>query len=329
MKYFSENAVGWEEPLLRHCEEPKATWQSTCDNCTKIFYNNYMYQIPSSFKDFIAQDCDRAAFIQTYLNQAGLEAPILQMEGKNHIYVKFPQSQYNPTFRIKTVIAHYDRFPGSPGANDNSAAVFALMEWAAQLARFAQNKVVEPVETTAVSHRGVPQGYFHNIRLIFTDGEELGAAGGVAEQGAFPLAQVFRRLGITNDDIYVFDCMGRGDVPILTQTILPPRAPAKFVKDFTALEQRAASLLQASANGHWFSLPCNYSDNASFIANGIPAVAITMLPSAEVTAATQGLQPQTWQLLHTPGDNLASLTPQSFGIFHNILNNLAAMKSLA
>ena len=268
-----------------------------------------MYTIPSSFKEFIAPDCDRAAFIQNYLKGTGLEAPILQMEGKNHIYVKFSHSQYNPTFRIKTVIAHYDRFPGSPGANDNSAAVFCLLEWAARL-----------------SHLAPPA--FHNIRLIFTDGEELGAAG-VAEQGAFPLAQVFRRLGITNDDIFVFDCMGRGDVPILTQTILPPKAPAKFVKEFSALEQRAAAFLQASANGRWFCLPCNYSDNASFIANGIPAVAITMLPSGEVTAATQGQIPETWQLLHTPGDNLASLTPQSFEIFHNILNNLAALKTLA
>ena len=267
-----------------------------------------MYTIPSAFKDFIAPDCDRAAFIQNYLNQAGLEAPVLQMEGKNHIYVKFPQTQYNPMFRIKTVIAHYDRI--GIGANDNSAAVFCLMEWAAQIAK-------------------ITGGQFHNIRLIFTDGEELGAAGGVSQQGAFPLAQVFRRLGITNDDIFVFDCMGRGDVPILTQTILPHKAPSKFVKQFAALEQRAATLLQSSANGRWFNLPCNYSDNASFIANGIPAVAITMLPSTEVSAAVQGLQPQTWQLLHTLDDNLASLTPQSFEIFYNILNNLAAMKSLA
>ena len=267
-----------------------------------------MYVIPSAFSDFIAPDCDRSAFIQNYLKHAGLEAPVMQMEGKNHIYVKFPQNFYNPMFRIKTVIAHYDRFPGSPGANDNSAAVFALMEW-------ARSVVTKPG--------------FHNIRLIFTDGEELGAAGDVAQQGAFPLAQVFRRLGITNDDIFVFDCMGRGDVPILTQTILPAKTPARFVKEFSALEQRAASLLQISANGRWFSLPCNYSDNASFIANGIPAVAITLLPSAEVSAATQGIIPQTWQLLHTPADNLASLTPQSFEIFYNILNNLAAMKTLA
>ena len=283
-----------------------------------------MYQIPSSFQDFIAPDCDRAAFIQNYLKAAGLEAPILQMEGKNHIYVKFPQNQYNPTFRIKTVIAHYDRI--GIGANDNSAAVFCLLEWAAKL---AAGSVVECPRSGCIETTAARGQYFHNIRLIFTDGEELGAAGGVAEQGAFPLAQVFRRLGITSDDIFVFDCMGRGDVPILTQTILPARTPARFVKDFTALEQRAAALLQSSANGRWFCLPCNYSDNASFIANGIPAVAITMLPSAEVTAATRGQIPETWQLLHTAGDNLASLNPQSFEIFHNILNNLAALKSLA
>ena len=284
-----------------------------------------MYVIPSEFKTFISADCDRASFIQNYLKAAGLEAPVLQMEGKNHIYVKFPQSQYNPMFRIKTVIAHYDRFSGSPGANDNSAAVFCLMNWAISLSK---STVVEPVETTAGLHHVSKPTPFHNIRLIFTDGEELGAMG-VSQQGAFPLAQVFRRLGITNDDIFVFDCMGRGDVPVLTQTILPRKASSKFIKDFKALEQRAASLLQTSANGRWFSLSCNYSDNASFIANGIPAVAITMLPSSEVTAATQGVLPQTWQLLHTAGDNLESLTPQSFEIFYNILNNLAAMKTLA
>ena len=272
-----------------------------------FYYLKFMYTIPSSFSDFISSNCDRVSFIQNYLKAAGLEAPVLQMEGKNHIYVKFPQNQYNPTFRIKTVIAHYDRI--GIGANDNSAAVFCLMEWAVKISK-------------------IVAGQFHNIRLIFTDGEELGA-GGVSEQGAFPLAQVFRRLGITNDDIFVFDCMGRGDVPILTQTILPHKVPSKFVKDFSALEQRAASLLQASANGRWFCLPCNYSDNASFIANGIPAVAITMLPSLEVSAATRGEIPETWQLLHTAGDNFASLTPQSFEIFHNILNNLAALKTLA
>lgn len=259
------------------------------------------------FSQFIAPDCDRLQFIQSRLNEAGLDAPVLRMEGKNHVYVRFPQTQYNPMFRIKTVIAHYDRI--GIGANDNSAAVFCLIEWAAQI------------------FRAYTGGRFHNIRLIFTDGEELGSGGsGVSEQGAFPLAQVFRRLGIKNDDIFVFDCMGRGTVPVLTQTVLPKNAGSAFRKDFLALEQRAMDLLRASAGGNWFCLPCNYSDNASFIANAIPAVAITMLPSQEVQQVLAGSQPETWRILHTPDDNPASLQSESFRVFQQILVNLAEMR---
>ncbi|MBR5032803.1 MAG: M28 family peptidase [Treponema sp.] len=265
-----------------------------------------MYQIPSAFNDFISPNCDRAAFIQNYLKQGGIESSVLQLEGKNHIYVKFPKTQYNPMFRIKTVIAHYDRI--GIGANDNSAAVFCLMEWARN---FGPHMVAQ-----------------HNIRLIFTDGEELGEQGGVEEQGAFPLAQTFRKLGITNDDIYVFDCMGRGDVPILAQAKIPPNVPTKFLTAYSELEARTKQLLKSASNGKWFTLPVNYSDNASFIANGIPAVAITMLPSEEVQLVLKGEPPKTWTNLHTPYDNLDSLNPAAFEIFYKILNELAAQKTV-
>ena len=265
-----------------------------------------MYVIPPEFNNFISSDCDRASFIQNYLAKAGLECPVMQIEGKNHLYVKFAHSQYDPMFKIKTVLAHYDRI--GCGANDNSAAVFCLLEWACGLAAVPALK--------------------HNIRLVFTDGEELGSTG-IEEQGAYALAKVFKRLGITNDDIYVFDCMGRGDVPVLAQTTLSAKVSPAFAKAFGALEQRAQKLIQQSAGGKWFCLPCSWSDNAGFIANGIPAVAITMLPSAEVNDVLDGARPLTWQLLHTPQDNASSLTPLSFEIFHSILNNLARQKTLA
>lgn len=271
---------------------------------------NHMYAIPSAFKDFISPECDRAAFIHSYLKQAGIESSVLQLEGKNHICVHFPKNQYNPMFRIKTVIAHYDRI--GIGANDNSAAVFCLMEWA--------KKVVSTSSTTA-------QGQ-HNIRLIFTDGEELGEQGGVQEQGAFALAQLYKKLGITNDDIYVFDCMGRGDVPILAQAKIPPNVPTSFLTKYSQLEERTKIILQSASNGKWFSLPVNYSDNASFIANGMPAVAITMLPSDEVPLALQGQNPPTWQFLHTAQDNLESLNSDAFDIFFRIINELAKQKTL-
>jgi len=271
-----------------------------------------MYKIPSAFSDFIAADCDRASFIISYLKKAGLETSKLQLEGKTHLLINFPKNQYNPAFRIKTLIAHYDRI--GIGANDNSAAVFCMMEWAVSLCRM-------------YSQSGAG-GLFHNIRIIFTDGEELGAEGGVHEQGAFPLAQLFLKMGIKNDDIFVFDCMGRGDVPILAQTSVPPKVSTRFLKAFSELEERAKILLQTASGGHWFCLPCNYSDNASFLANGIPALAITLLPSAEVSQVLSGGQAKTWQLFHTEGDNLESLDPASFELFQNILNLLARMKTV-
>lgn len=266
-----------------------------------------MYIIPESFQQFISLECDRKTFIQNYLNNAGLDAPVISLEGKNHIYVKFPQNQYSASFKIKTVIAHYDRVPDSPGANDNSAAVYSLLEWAVRLSKM----------------QGV-----HNVRLIFTDGEELGSEG-VLSQGSYPLAALFRKLGIMNDDVYVFDCMGRGDVPVLTETVLPKGVSQQFISRFCDLEARAQNLIQSAGGGKWFSLPCNYSDNASFIANGIPAVAITLLPSDEITSALRGEGVPTWELFHTMKDNLESLTPVSFELTARILNQLALMKTFA
>lgn len=286
-----------------------------------------MYSIPSDFSDFIALDCDRASFIQNYLKKAGIEAPILQIEGKNHIYVKFPQSQYNPMFRIKTVIAHYDRV--GIGANDNSVAVYCLMQWAKELAR------VYGAECMA--------GSFHNIRLIFTDGEELGASGGIQEQGAFALAALFRRLFIADEDVFVFDCMGRGTVPIICQSHIPRAASKAFIKKYSELEQRAESIIKNTSQA-WLKLPTSYSDNAGFLANGIPAVAITMLPSDESeaycrsllalknTAAQEGASklnlPATWKMLHTQDDNITNLTPDAFLIMQEILRNLAELKTI-
>lgn len=286
-----------------------------------------MYSIPSDFSDFIAPDCDRAAFIQNYLKKAGIEAPILQIEGKNHIYVKFPQSQYNPMFRIKTVIAHYDRV--GIGANDNSAAVYCLMQWAVELVR--------------VYNAECMTGSFHNIRLIFTDGEELGASGGIQEQGAFALAALFRRLAIADEDVFVFDCMGRGTVPIICQSYISKKASNSFIKKYSELEQRAESIIKNTSQA-WLKLPTSYSDNAGFLANGIPAVAITMLPSDEAeaycrslfnlkNAATQPLAskievPPTWKMLHTQNDNITNLTPDAFLIMQEILRNLAELKTI-
>lgn len=267
------------------------------ENC----YNLFMYIISGEFEKFIAEDCNRQEFIISYLKKRGIEAPVISINGKNHIYVKFPLRQYNPIYKIKTVIAHYDRVPESPGANDNSAAVFCMLEWACKLYESSES---------------------HNIRLIFTDGEEQGAEG-INQQGSYDLAQLFKKLNILNDDIFVFDCMGRGDIPVISQIKFPSDVSPAFVKQYSALEKKAEKLLSQVNNGKWFKVPSDYSDNVSFLVNGIPAVAISMLPSSEIEDAVQGKKVRTWEYLHSPKDNMASLWPQAFEITGNLLILLA------
>ena len=259
--------------------------------------------LSKDFLDFIKPDCNRLNFIQNFLKQNDVETAVIPLEGKKHIYVKFPQNQYNPLFNIKTVVAHYDRFENSPGANDNSAAVYMLMLWAVKLSR---------------------QYDFHNVRLIFTDGEEA-CPDGVTSQGAFAIASLFKKLDI-KDDIFVFDCMGCGDVPVLCENKISQKAGNAFIKKLTALENKAQRIIRTAGNGKWFCLPCNYSDNASFIAQGIPAVAITILPSSEVSDVLKNQTPKTWKNLHTQNDNIENLWESSFSLSMKIFDLLAQQK---
>ena len=274
--------------------------------------------LPDIFETFISPDCNRCQFIISTLAKYGVQSSIVPINDSKHILVKFPMTSYNPMFRIKTIIVHYDRVENSPGANDNSAAVFQVMMWAIRL-----SKMNTP----------------HNVRIFFTDGEELGSSCGVSEQGAFGIASKFRSLGILNDDVYVFDCCGRGNLPVIS---IAGKGVGNdsFKKKFDSLVNRTEDLLRTVSPEKWLSLPVPYSDNASFLACGIPAVAITILPSEEATLYLQNLQkspsakqdknvPKTWQLLHTPQDDLSSLNPEAFKLMDSILDTIAKSKSLA
>ena len=295
-----------------------------------------------SFQKYIAQDCDRLSFLQNYLRLKGVASSAINLGGKKHLYVQFPSTAYNPAFKIKTVISHYDRVPGSPGANDNSFANFVLADFAADLykSRLA-----------------------HNIRIFFTDGEELGEAG-VSSQGAFALADFFNRLGIGNDDVYVFDACGRGDVAILARAGLDAKVSGQFKKRFMSLYERTQNILRQAMPNSWMTLPVPYSDNAGFLACGIPAVAITFLPKEEVSFYYLNLMtdvnlekavmnckidskpgekidlsiqrfkyqekmPLTWRLFHTEYDNFLSLTQESYSLMRKILAAIANAKTIA
>ncbi|MBQ3965654.1 MAG: M28 family peptidase [Treponema sp.] len=299
-----------------------------------------MAAFPSELEAYIAPDCNRLAFLQDYLLQRGVETSVVPVNGRKHLVVHFPKSAYNPTFKIKTVLTHYDRVPDSPGANDNSVCDLAIADFAVRLHDFSL------------------RGGAHNVRIFFTDGEELGE-NGVTEQGAFGLAELFRKLGITKDDVYVFDSCGRGTVPVLAQAGLHAKVNSTFKKQFASLFERTQNLLRQVSPQSWMTLPVPYSDNAGFLACGIPAVAITFLPADEATAYARELikdknlekvvmnshdaessvlpyhfqyeekMPKTWRLFHTQYDNLLSLTPESWDLLSRMLDRLGQAQFLA
>lgn len=291
---------------------------------------NFSY---SDFEQFINFSCDRQSFIVEYLSKKNVKTAVIPINERKHIYVVFPTESYDSNFKIKTVIAHYDRFPGTQGANDNSFAVFALMNWAIKINE--DNK-------------------YHNIRLIFTDGEELfGSSCNSKEQGAYGLAVLFKRLNIVNDEIFVFDCMGRGQIPIISKQTLPENISSIFRKKFCNLYKETIKIIQAASYGNYMILPVSYSDNAGFLACGIPAVAVTMLPYNETNEYSCNLKnvpelesfvlnkkipqnktktymeqfiPFSWKLLHTEKDNISSLSSESIKMFEKILEILTKLK---
>ena len=304
--------------------------------------------IPEGFETYIAEGTDRLAFLRDYLSKRGVSTSVVAVGERRHLYVNFPSTSYNPLFKIKTVLTHYDRVAGSPGANDNSAANFQIADFAVRLQHASE------------------KGAAHNVRIFFTDGEEIGEKG-VSGQGAFALAELFKKLGIAKDDVYVFDACGRGEVAVLARAGLSVAKGAftagsgsfrSFQKRFTSLFERTESLLRTASPSSWMTLPVPYSDNAGFLACGIPAVAITLLPREEASDYLRKLMsdknlekevmncrddgeesqprftyeekmPVTWRLFHTEYDNALSLTPSSWDLMRKILDTLASSRQMA
>lgn len=293
--------------------------------------------LPSDYLDFLQPDCDRKEFIQKRLMDCGIKSSVLVIEGKNHIYVDFASSCYNPQYKLKTLVAHYDRVPGTQGANDNSSGVFALIEAAKKIAAL---------------------DIIHNVRIIFTDGEEEGRFG-VASQGAFSLAKKLKELNFDEGDMFVFDCIGRGDVPVICEIDLPPKVDKNFARKYQTLLSQTQNVVSRYSPLPNLVLPASFSDNAGFVANGIPAVAVTMLPKDEVINYMSNLKripglrqsvmnrrledipskvapeyilresiPLTWRYIHTEYDKVTTLTPNSFNIISKIIDDIVRLNYL-
>lgn len=287
-----------------------------------------------SFLAFTAKDCNRFKFINDFLKENDLEETTLSASDARHIYVSFPDSAYNAMFKQKLILAHYDRAGGSYGANDNSSSVFALLHFAVRL-KCRKN--------------------FHNIRIIFTDKEEGEGTESVCNQGSFLVAEAIKRIFPSGGiEVYVFDSTGRGSTAVIGAFDFPEKVDVRMKSEYETLKNKCISLVK-SVTGKYMELPVGFSDNASFMAHGIPSVLITMLPDKEVHEYLRALQkvpplrdfvmnhnvasgytkeslsallPETWKFFHTDSDSPSSLEKRSFKLISLMLDKLADRKTL-
>jgi hypothetical protein len=252
------------------------------------------------FKEFIAQESDRFCLLCSILDEHKIPHRILDIEGKRHIAVNASDDLSGGLL----FTAHYDRTPDSPGANDNGAAVFQLLELALQTSK----------------------------AIIFTDGEELAKGESLRLQGAYSLGLFLKKSGI-NARIFTFDACGSGD------TLIISTAADHLLKNETGsgadalrhkVETLRRSALEAARIAHLENvllLPTPFSEDAGFFLAGLAAQTITVLPRSEATAAATlarsgkadiltaagpadpRLIPETWRSLNGPGDSPLRLTP--------------------
>jgi hypothetical protein len=281
------------------------------------------------FLDFIAPDADRYGILLEQIEKLRLNSAVISIAGNRHFFI-FPSLKKLrssargafPPFRGQRpviLVAHYDRVHGSPGANDNSAAVFHLLRTAQKLGEQRTDYWI----------------------IIFTDKEELKAGEGIQEQGSFSLAEKLKAWGLGDARLFNFDACGTGDTLVISSTtdylLRQNRQPGtrrtrQLLEDLREQALDTARFLRLSKV---LAAPTPFSDDAGFLRAGIPAQTITVLPGDEAApfasllrkrpdfadcvisgAAKQPgdrlLIPETWRCLNSPSDSHLRLTPHFF-----------------
>ena len=273
------------------------------------------------FREFIAPGADRFAILKKIMEEGALDHSVLTVSENRHFLVTAPEPEKDPlTASRKTIlVAHYDRFPGSPGANDNSAAVFILAETAIKLMKEKVN----------------------NWLIIFTDKEELREGEGIQDQGAYSLAAGFKDSSYETARFYNFDACGTGDTLIISTTaeyLLKNENAGgneKIRSRIRELRDRALEIARDLQLPRVLLLPTPFSDDAGFLRAGFGAQTITMLPSEECSSLVSILRkdprfaealvnheqravhskqliPETWRCMNSPSDSHLRLTPKHF-----------------
>ena len=289
------------------------------------------------YDEFIGPKADRYAILLDCIKSFNYNSAVIPVAGNRHIFI-FPPGQrslrsaggFFPFRNMSPYIfsAHYDRVPGSPGANDNSAAVFHLLSAASFLSKS------------------------ESWMIVFTDKEEISPGESLKEQGSFSLAEKMKSWGLEKAKVYNFDACGAGSAMIISTTtdlILKDsendhvRAIRKNINQMRDHAFSTASLLQFDKV---MFAPTPFSDDVGFLRAGLASQTITMLPLNEAlqyeellrsrsefagllitgrlrSSAERRLIPQTWRSLNSASDSPSRLTPEYFDQVVRFIASLA------
>ena len=204
--------------------------------------------------------------------------------------------------RVLVVAAHHDAVPGSPGANDNAAAVGILLSLLPEI-----ESVVPP------SLR---------VRFLFPACEELGYLGAREYVKARPLDDITGVVSLelcgVGDTLAVWDAVEA--TPFL-RTIAGSMSDLGLVQDET-----------------WHQvgkIPVFGSDHRAFADKGIPAYGLTVIPAREADALRSFVlspvrsalahairRPIPFDTYHTPNDKGSTLQPSSLSLVQRALTAL-------
>jgi len=230
----------------------------------------------------------REAALPCYFQHRGIafsRLPFQRSEGHGETYAV----ELGLGDRVLVLCAHHDAVPGSPGANDNAAAVGILLHLIPRL----------PAR--------IPPGW--RVRLLFTAAEEIDYLGARAYVEDTPLDGVVGVLSL--------ELCGIGDAVALWVA----GEPSDFLTRVTAALEAAG--LGRDAGHHVVGrIPVFGSDHRAFAAAGVPAYGFTMVPMAHadtlrrfvlspVRSTFRSLihRPPPFHTYHTSGDTLDTLEP--------------------
>ncbi len=256
-----------------------------------------MSALPGWFHAFCSPGADRFAVLAQTLRDALVAFDVVETGSFRHLQVRGTRP-FIPADSEKVVVAHYDRVPSTPGANDNGASVLALVDYLARPRKRAP------------------------VRAVFTDGEELLPGQGAADQGSYALAKSWGAVkGLLP---LVLDMTGIGDTLVLGHTaeqlVRKVRGePSPVEQGVSDKVRRAAKRFLSICGGVEIDTP--FSDDLGLLVAGVPAMQLSLLPRKEAAAYRRsGELPPSWRAMHTVDDRPETLWPSSRALMADVLD---------